>query len=94
MAFDISWMEHVNNKTLYGDLPKLTSKIAARRLSLAGHCLPELPASQVVIWEPTNERMNPGRPPKTMVKTLLEDNGAASTAELRSLMLERDVWHV
>ena len=35
MVFNISWMEHVNNETLYGDLPKLTSKIAALWLSLA-----------------------------------------------------------
>ena len=90
------WMENVNNETLYGDLSKLTSKIDVRLRSLAGHCLRhhKLPASQLVIWELSNGRMNPGRPPKTMIKTLLEDSGAALTTELRSLMLGQDVWRV
>ena len=39
-------------------------------------------------------KRNPGRPPKTMIQTPLENSGFASTTEQRTLMLERDVWHV
>jgi hypothetical protein len=54
MVLNISWKDHVTNVELYGDLPKVTDKIAARRLSLAGHCQrhPELPAQKVTrLWQ-------------------------------------------
>ena len=72
MALDVSWQQHMTNVELYDDLPMLTTKIETRRLQLAGHCLchTELPASLVITWEPKYGRMNPGRPPKTMVNML------------------------
>ena len=92
--YNINWQQHVTNDDLYGDLPKVTDKIASRRLRLAGHCLrhPELPASAVVLWEPTHGVMSQGRPIKTMVNTLKGDTGAADVEELRSLMRDRVVW--
>lgn len=36
--------------------------------------------------EPIHDRMDPGRPSKAMVKTLMEDIGAASTSELSTIM--------
>ena len=56
---------------LYGDLPKVADKVTARRLKLVGHCLwhPELPASSLVLWEPTHRRKSQGRPAKTIVDT-------------------------
>ena len=47
VVYNISWQQHITNKELYGDLPKVSEKVAARRLKLAGHCLrhPELLAS-------------------------------------------------
>jgi len=37
-ALNISWRKHVTNELLYGDLPKISTKIRTRRLKLAGHC--------------------------------------------------------
>ena len=39
---------HFEQKTTEKDLPKLTDKIAARRMTLAGHCIrhPKLPVSR------------------------------------------------
>lgn len=47
-----------------------------------------------ILWESTRGRKDPGRPPKTMVKALMEDAGAASTTELSMIMEERAVWRV
>ena len=43
-AFNVSWRDHMPNHQLYGDIPRVTDKIRARRLQFAGHCLchPEL----------------------------------------------------
>ena len=47
---------HITNEDLYGQLPRLSKKVAARRMRLAGHCHRhrELPASRLVLWEPTH----------------------------------------
>ena len=49
MISKIKWDEHVPKVELYGDLPKMSDQIAARRLALAGHCQyhPELPANKL-----------------------------------------------
>ena len=51
MAMNVSWKQHVTNEKLYGDLPKVTTKIAIHRLQLAGHCVrhSEEIASQLVL---------------------------------------------
>ena len=43
-ALNIKWQEHVTNKEVYGKLPLVSSKIKARRVKMAGHCVrhPEL----------------------------------------------------
>ena len=94
MVFNISWKDHVTNAELYGDLPRLTDKIAARRLSLAGHCFrhPELPAHHVILWQPKHGKMGVGRPPTTMVNTLLSDTSVITVEELATCMQDRDVW--
>ena len=38
-AFNIKWQEHVTNKEVYGKLPLVSSKIKARRMKMAGHCV-------------------------------------------------------
>ena len=47
----IHWERHVTNLELYGGLPRVSTKIRARRLRLAGHCLrhAELAASKLVL---------------------------------------------
>ena len=73
MAVNVSWKKHMTNEEFYGDLPKVTTKIAIHRLRLAGHCVrhpeeiasqhPEEIASQLVLWQPV--RGNAGRGRKT-----------------------------
>ena len=66
-VLNISKDEHVTNKQLYGDLPRLSSKIASRRMRLAGHCHrhQELPASKLVLWNPGRGHRSQGRPTPT-----------------------------
>jgi len=63
-ALNISWREHVTNELLYGDLPKISTKIRTRRLKLAGHCArhPEEAASNLVLWVPDRASRGRGRP--------------------------------
>ena len=51
IALNVHWIEKMTNVTLYGPLPKLSDKIAARRLRLAGHCQrhPELGAHRLIL---------------------------------------------
>jgi len=63
-GLNVPWSSHTPNEQLYGDLPKLSDKIAARRLQLAGHCHrhPELPAQKLILWEPTHGQRRQGTP--------------------------------
>ena len=50
-ALNVHWSERMPNVTLYGNLPKISDKIAARRLRLAGHCQrhPELGVDRLIL---------------------------------------------
>ena len=63
---------------------------------LAGHCHrhPELPANKLSVWEPNHGKRNPGRPIKTLLKTLIEDSGVKTKEELTNCMKDKDVWRV
>ena len=69
VILNIDQNEHVTNKHLYGGLPRLCDKVASRRMKLAGHCHrhQELPASKLVLWEPTHGHRLRGRPTPTYV---------------------------
>ena len=94
MAFDVSWKEKITNEELYGDLPTLSSKVAKRRLKLAGHCIrhPEEEASKLILWEPSRGKRNIGRPAITYIDNLKEDTGLISITEIRTAMEDRDSW--
>ncbi|XP_062577713.1 uncharacterized protein LOC134239565 [Saccostrea cucullata] len=66
-VLDIHWSSQIPNEFLYGNLPKVSDKIASRRLQLAGHCFrhPELSAQSLVLWEPNHGRRRRGRPKAT-----------------------------
>ena len=93
-AMNIHWSSHTTNNELYRNLPRVTTKIAERRLRLAGHCHrhPDLSTQKLILWEPTHGTRNQGRPKTTFVDTLMRDTGATSTHELATLMENRDVW--
>ena len=42
-ALEFSWQRHTPNEVLYGSLPRVSDKIAWRRLGLAGHCFRHSP---------------------------------------------------
>ena len=94
-VLNTSWRDRVPNTILYGDLPRITDRIAWRRLGIAGHCYrhKELPASQLVLWEPAHGWRKQGRPVTTFIDTLKEDTGATNSAELSACMKNRQDWN-
>ena len=70
----------------------VTSKIAARRLILAGHCIrhPEEIASQLVLWEPQHGHANRVGKTVSYIDLLKLDTGIESTEDLRCAMIDRD----
>ena len=94
MVHNISWRSHTTNEELYGRLPKVSQKIAKRRLELAGHCVrhPEEIASQLVLWEPTHGQPSSGGQRLDFIDALYKDTGLETTKELRDVMNDRDVW--
>ena len=93
-VLNISKTEHVTNNTLYEGIPRVSGKVAARRMRLAGHCQrhQELPASKLVLWEPTHGRRSRGRPTPTYVNVLKKDARVQSTNELAGCMENRNDW--
>ena len=79
--------------TVYGKLPRLSDKIAARRLRLAGHCQrhPELGAHRLILWEPNHGQQGRGRPRTTFVDQLKRDTGTTTTGELAAMMKDRKI---
>ena len=71
-VLNISKSEHITNSNLYDGIPRVSQRIAARRMRLAGHSHrhPELPASHLVMGEPTHGHRSRGRPTQTYVDVL------------------------
>ena len=94
MAFNVSWKDKLTNEELYGGLPKVSSKVASRRLKLAGHCIRHLEeeSSKLVLWEPSRGKRNVGRQAVTYIDTLKQDTGMESTQEIRTAMMDKDGW--
>ena len=93
-VFNVSWSDHLTNRELYGNLPKVTEKIRERRLKLAGHCVrhSEEVASNLVLWKPSHGKPNRGRKRKTYLDNLMNDTNMERVDELQSLMMDRDLW--
>ena len=93
-ALNVSWEEHIRNVDLYGNLPRLSDKIRERRMKLAGHSVrhPELVASGLVLWEPAHGSRNAGGRRATYIDALKRDTGLNETAEVRTLMVDRQRW--
>ena len=93
-ALNVHWSSHTPNEVLYGDLPRVSDKIASRRLQLAGHCFrhQELSTQPLVLWEPKHGHRGRGRPRTTYVDQLKKETGASDTVELASMMRDRAVW--
>ena len=91
---NISWRDHINNARLYGNIPPITEKIRERTMKLAGHCHrhPELPASQLIVWEPTHGARSQGGQRVTLLRTLMQHAGVESKEELAACMDDRVGW--
>lgn len=95
-ALNINQNKHITNTCLYRARPRLSDKIAARRMMLSGHCHRhwELPVSKLVLWEPRLGcgRRSQGRPTPTFVDVLRMDVGAETTGEIACCMEDRVGW--
>ncbi len=76
------------------EAPRVSAKIQQRRLRLAGHCArhQEEVASDLVLWQPLEGRTNRGRKRTTYIDTLLQDTGLANVAELKTCIMDRNIW--
>ena len=90
------WREHVTNEQLYGGLPRLSDKVASRRMQFVGHCHrhPELLAGRLLLWEPSPAcgHRSRGHPTATFVEALAKYAGVESSGELARCMDEREDW--
>ena len=90
----ISKTAHATNKSVYEGIPKVSQKIAVRRMKLAGHCQrhQELPAGKLVLWEPKHGHRSRGRLAQTYVDLLRNDVGLQETSEIVRCTENRDDW--
>ena len=88
------YMMRITNSELYGNLPKVSSKVAQRRLRIAGHAQrhPELTLHSVLLWEPLHGRAGRGRPRQTYIDTLRADTGLQDTRDIANIMEHRERW--
>ena len=90
-VYNISWHDHVTNKSLYGRFPPISIVVKRRRLSLAGHVSRHNePAGKVLLWSPEVKR-RVGRPHIT-VKTLLENDTGLSGSQLLAAREDCASW--
>ena len=94
-ALNKSWKDHISNKYLYLEIPRISASIRKQRLRFAGHCWrskAEL-ASDVLLWQPTHSKRPRGRTAKTYIDQLLEDTGC-NIDEIPTAMNDRKGWIV
>lgn len=92
-ALNVSWEEHMTNKELYGSLPPISQTIKMQRMRFAGHVWrnkDEL-ASDVLLWQPTHGKQDPGRPKRTFIDQLTDDTGC-NAQELDNAMTNKEEW--
>ena len=92
-VYNIHWKQHISNKELYGELPRLSEKIRERRTRFAGHCFRSKcePVANLINWTPKHGTRNPGRPPLTYVDVLKQDTGLEAS-DLGTAMQDRRIW--
>ena len=92
MALNINqYMMRITNSELYGKLPNVSSKVAQRRMKLAGHAQrhPELTLHS----EPLHGSAGRGRPRQTYIDTLMADTGLQlDTRDIANIMEHRERW--
>ena len=92
-ALNVSYREHLTNRELYNNIPRITSSIREQRMRFAGHCWRsnnEL-VSDVLLRTPKYGQRSRGRPAKTFVYQMVEDT-ECEVEELINLMENKDEW--
>ena len=94
MVLNISWRQHITNKELYGDLPKLSETIREARLRIAGQCVrhPEDEACKAVLWQAARWTANRGKRHFTFIDNLKKDAGLESVSEIKTAMMDKATW--
>jgi len=84
------------NDELYGELPRVSNKVAAKRMQLAGHCYrhPELATNRLILWEPMHGRRQRGRQRMTYVEVMRRDANVEATSELATCMGNKEDWRI
>ena len=95
MVHGVSGLQKMTNTQLYGGLPKLSTKIQARRLKLAGHLLRHSneAASNLITWRSNEGKARQGAARKTYVD-LLEDDTGLTADEINRCARDRHQWRV
>lgn len=87
----LSWKQHPNKTSIYGDLPPVSSIVRSKRVQFAGHCFRATSEiiSPLVLWKPSSV----GRRSRklTYVDTLVRDTGL-DIQDLKTAMLDRNCW--
>ena len=87
---NVSWKQHMKNEVLYGEIPKITTAIAAQRVRFREQCWrskDEL-AHQLLLWEPTHGKRTCGRPRRTFIDQLVADT-ELENEDLANMMNDR-----
>ena len=88
-----SWQQHPTRHQLYGHLPPITKTIQVRRTRHAGHCWrnkDEL-ISDVLLRTPTYGQAKAGRPVRTYIQQLCEDQ-RCSPEDQPEARNDREKW--
>ena len=91
-VFNVSWSDHLTNRELYGNLPKVTEKIKERRQKLARHFArhSEEVASNLVLWKPSHGKPIRERKRKSYLDNLMNDTNMERVNGLQSLIMDKD----
>ena len=90
---NVSWKQHMRNEVLYGEIPEITTAIAAQRVRFSGHywqSKDEL-GHQLLLWEPTHGKRACGRPRRTFIDQLADDT-ELQKEDLANAMNDREYW--
>ena len=92
---NVSWKQHMRNDVLYGEIPQITTAIAAQRVRFSGHCWrskDEL-AHQLLLWKRTHGKRARGRPRRTVIDQLVDNTELQKEDLDANAMNDREYWN-
>ena len=87
---NISWRDHATLNRIYGKLPRVSAKLAQRRVRFAGHCYRaegEL-ISSLLLWKPSA----PNRSNRLTYPDMISRDTGIQVQDLPVAMADRSVW--